>query len=181
MGVCCPLQASYFNQGSERGSPRPRHRNLSCGVHRPHATAHTPPPTPRLLRTLFMSFFLALADDGLVSPLDLISVFCCREAQTHLDLDGPGEVADVDEEGDVGVVAEVKVLVGEALLELLDVAPGDDGDLLPGLGAGWRTKEKNCCLSGFKLWDVARPPRSRSVSAFLRPPAVSLFTAVESS
>lgn len=55
-----------------------------------------------------------------------------------MDLDGPGEVADVDKKGDVGVVAEVKVLVGEALLELLDVAPGDDGDLLPGLGPGWR-------------------------------------------
>lgn len=55
-----------------------------------------------------------------------------------MDLDGPGEVADVDKKGDVGAVAEVKVLVGEALLELLDVAPGDDGDLLPGLRAGWR-------------------------------------------
>lgn len=89
--------------------------------------------------------------------------FCCREVQTNLNLDGPGEVADVDKEGDVGVVAEVEVLVGEALLELLDVAPGDDGDLLPGLSAGWRTKEtqvKNRCLSGFKLWDVAQPPHT---------------------
>lgn len=54
---------------------------------------------------------------------------------THLNLHGPREVADVDEEGDVRAVAEVKVLVGEAVFELLDVAPGDDGDLLPGLSA----------------------------------------------
>lgn len=52
-----------------------------------------------------------------------------------MDLDGPREVADVDEEGDVGVVAEVEVLVGETVLELLDVAAGDDGDLLPRLGS----------------------------------------------
>lgn len=65
-----------------------------------------------------------------------------------MDLDGPGEVADVDEEGDVGVVAEVEVLVGEALLELLDVAPGDDGDLLPGLRAGWREKRSESRTTG---------------------------------
>jgi len=52
-----------------------------------------------------------------------------------LDLNGPREVADVDEEGDVWAVAEVKVLVGEAVFELLDAAPGDDGDLLAGLSA----------------------------------------------
>lgn len=62
---------------------------------------------------------------------------------THLNLDGPGEVADVDEEGDVGAVAEVKVLVGEAVPELLDVAPGDDGDLLPGLRASCRTDRRS--------------------------------------
>lgn len=54
-----------------------------------------------------------------------------------MNLDGPREVADVDEEGDVGAVAEVEVLVGEAVLELLDVAPRHDGDLLTGLGACW--------------------------------------------
>lgn len=54
-----------------------------------------------------------------------------------MNLDGPREVADVDEEGDVGVVAEVEVLVGEAVLELLDVAPRHDGDLLTCLGACW--------------------------------------------
>lgn len=58
-------------------------------------------------------------------------------AGAHLDLDRPGEVADVDKEGDVGAVAEVKVLVGEAVLELLDVAAGHDGDLLARLGSCW--------------------------------------------
>lgn len=80
-----------------------------------------------------------------------LGVLLQRSYKTNLNLDGPGEVADVDKEGDVGAVAEVKVLVGEALLELLDAAPGDDGDLLPGLSASWRTKEtevKNCCSSG---------------------------------
>lgn len=56
-----------------------------------------------------------------------------------MNLDGPREVADVDEEGDVGAVAEVEVLVGEAVLELLDVAPRHDGDLLTRLGACWWT------------------------------------------
>lgn len=58
-------------------------------------------------------------------------------AGPHLDLDGPGEVADVDKEGDVWAVAEVKVLIGEAVLELLDVAAGHDGDLLARLGSCW--------------------------------------------
>lgn len=59
-----------------------------------------------------------------------------------MNLNGPGEVADIDKEGYVRVVAEVEVLVGEAVFKLLDVAPGHDGDLLPGLGARWRTEEK---------------------------------------
>lgn len=53
----------------------------------------------------------------------------------HLNLNGPREVADVDEEGDVRAVAEVIVLVGEAVFELLDVAAGDDGGLFASLGA----------------------------------------------
>ena len=53
----------------------------------------------------------------------------------HLNLNGPREVADVDEEGDVRAVAEVIVLVGEAVFELLDVAAGDDGGLFTSLGA----------------------------------------------
>lgn len=83
-----------------------------------------------------------------------------------MDLDGPGEVADVDKKGDVGAVAEVKVLVGEALLELLDVAPGDDGDLLPGLRAGCRAhKEKRGVNDRHgralpKLWDALAPTRA---------------------
>lgn len=59
-----------------------------------------------------------------------------------MNLDRPREVADVDEERDVRVVAEVKVLVGEAVLELLDVAAGDDGDLLPGLGSCWTAERE---------------------------------------
>lgn len=52
-----------------------------------------------------------------------------------MNLNGPGEVADIDKERYVRAVAEVEVLVGEAVFELLDVAPRDDGDLLAGLGA----------------------------------------------
>lgn len=55
----------------------------------------------------------------------------------HLYLDGPGEVADVDKEGDVGAVAEVKVLIREAVLELLDAAARHDGDLLAALRTRW--------------------------------------------
>lgn len=70
------------------------------------------------------------------------SIFLYRSMEAHLYLNGPREVANIDEERDVGAVAEVEVLVGEAVLELLDVAPGDDGDLLPGLGAGWRAERR---------------------------------------
>lgn len=59
-----------------------------------------------------------------------------------MNLNGPRKVADVDEERYVRAVAEVKVLVGEAVFELLDVAPRDDGDLLPGLGACWMTERR---------------------------------------
>lgn len=41
----------------------------------------------------------------------------------NLDLNRPREVADVYEERYVRAVAEIKVLVGEAVFELLDVAP----------------------------------------------------------
>lgn len=58
-----------------------------------------------------------------------------KQSKAYLNLNGPREVADVDKEGYVWAVAEIKVLVGEAVLELLDVAPRDDRDLLPGLGA----------------------------------------------
>lgn len=52
-----------------------------------------------------------------------------------MNLNGPRKVADVDKERYVWAVAEVKVLVGEAVFELLDVAARDDRDLLTGLGA----------------------------------------------
>lgn len=54
--------------------------------------------------------------------------------KAHLDLNRPREVADVDKERYVRAVAEIKVLVGEAVLELFDVAPWDDWNLLSGLG-----------------------------------------------
>lgn len=65
-----------------------------------------------------------------------------------MNLNGPRKVADVDKERNVGVVAEIKVFVGEAVFELLDVAPGDDGDLLAGLGPCWmrqRQREREAC------------------------------------
>lgn len=80
-----------------------------------------------------------------------------------MNLDGPGEVADIDKKGDVWVVAEVKVLVGEAVLELPDVAPGDDGDLLPGLRAGCRTtqkEDKRKTGEGWQRCGIPPPPES---------------------
>ena len=53
-----------------------------------------------------------------------------------MNLDGPREVADVDKERYVGAVAEIEVLVREAVFELLYVAPRDDRNLLSRLGAG---------------------------------------------
>lgn len=55
----------------------------------------------------------------------------------YLNLNGPCEVADVDEERNVWAVAEIKVLVGEAVFELPDVAPGHYGNLLAGLCSCW--------------------------------------------
>lgn len=62
----------------------------------------------------------------------------CVCAQAHLDLNGPGEVADIDKEGYVGAVAEVKVLVGETVLKLFDVTAGHNRDLFARLGSCWR-------------------------------------------
>lgn len=59
-----------------------------------------------------------------------------------MDLNGPCEVADIDKERYVWAVAEIKVLVGEAVFELLNVAPRDNGDLLPGLSACWMTERR---------------------------------------
>ena len=59
---------------------------------------------------------------------------------THLDLDRPAEVGDIDVEGDVVVVSEVELLTGEAVAVLLDVAPGHDGHLLAGNGPGLTRK-----------------------------------------
>lgn len=39
--------------------------------------------------------------------------------ECHLYFYWPGEVADVDEEGDVWIVAEIKLLIGEAVLVFL--------------------------------------------------------------
>lgn len=61
----------------------------------------------------------------------------------YLDLDGPREVTDVDEESNVGAVSEIKVLIGKAFFELFNVAPRDDGDLLSGLGARWVTQKRD--------------------------------------
>jgi hypothetical protein len=49
----------------------------------------------------------------------------------YLDLDWPGEVADVYVEGDVGIGPEGVLLTGEAFPELLDVILRHDVDLLP--------------------------------------------------
>lgn len=62
---------------------------------------------------------------------------CMNCAGTHLDLNGPGEVADIDKEGYVGAVAEVKILVGETVLELFDVTAGHNRDLFARLGSCW--------------------------------------------
>lgn len=62
---------------------------------------------------------------------------CVRCAGAYLDLNGPGEVADIDKEGDVGAVAEVKVLIRETVLELFDVTAGHNRDLFTRLSSCW--------------------------------------------
>ena len=57
-----------------------------------------------------------------------------RGQPMYLDLDWPGEVADVDVEGDVGVGPEGELLTGEAFPELLDVVLGHNVHLLPRYG-----------------------------------------------
>lgn len=59
------------------------------------------------------------------------------QINSHLDLDGPGEVGHVDVEGDVVVKPEVELLTGEAVSVLLNVGPGYDGHLLAWDGPGW--------------------------------------------
>lgn len=70
------------------------------------------------------------------------AVFLLRWTEAYLNLNGPCKVADVYKERYVWAVAKIKVLVRKAVFELLDVAPRDDGDLLPGLGACWRTEKQ---------------------------------------
>lgn len=56
---------------------------------------------------------------------------------------GPGEVTDVDKEGDVRIVVEVKLFIGESVFTFLDIGLGDDGNLFSGLGASckaWRPR-----------------------------------------
>ena len=52
-----------------------------------------------------------------------VCVFAGR-CLSYLDLDWPGEVADIDIEGGVGVEAEVEFLTGETVSVFLNVGPG---------------------------------------------------------
>lgn len=56
---------------------------------------------------------------------------------SYLYLYWPSKVADIYKECDVWIVAKVKLLIGETVLELLDVTPRHNGDLFSSLGSRW--------------------------------------------
>lgn len=47
----------------------------------------------------------------------------------YLYFDWPGEVADVNKEGDINIAPKVKFFIGEAVLELFNIAAGDNMNL----------------------------------------------------
>lgn len=59
----------------------------------------------------------------------------------------PGEVTDINKEGDVGIVVEVKLFIGEGIFTLFDIRPGDDGNFLTCLCASC----KACCPSDIQV------------------------------
>lgn len=62
-----------------------------------------------------------------------------RDRGFYLYLDWPGEVADIDEERNIGIVAEIKFLIGEAVLVLFYLALGNHRNLLSCLRTScWR-------------------------------------------
>ena len=98
----------------------------------------------RVIQPLYGNHSTAIINTNHITLIHKVTVkskgvllhYCC-----YLYLYRPGEIANVDEEGDVGVATEIKLLVGEALLELLQVATGDDGDLLTRDGSSCRWKQ----------------------------------------
>lgn len=65
---------------------------------------------------------------------DIFSVYVTKHNNSsHLDFDWPGEVADINVEGNVGIATEIELLVGETILKLLYVAAGDYRDFLTSL------------------------------------------------
>lgn len=77
-----------------------------------------------------------------------------RWLQSHLDFHWPGEVADIHVECNVGVAAEIELLVGETVLELLYVAAGDDGDLLTGLSPSCTETKKEGFNTAYCVWGI---------------------------
>lgn len=47
----------------------------------------------------------------------------------YLYFDRPGEVADVNKKGDINIAPEIKFFIGEAVLELFNIAAGDNMNL----------------------------------------------------
>lgn len=92
----------------------------------------------KLHLTVFENRVRCSLEKKIVEP----TVFLCSCTEAYLDLNGPCKVADIDKERYVRAVSEIEVLVGEAVFELLNVAPRDDRDLLPGLGSCWMTERR---------------------------------------
>lgn len=61
---------------------------------------------------------------------------------SYLYLYRPGEVTDINKEGDVGIVVEVKLFIGEGIFTLFDIRPGDDGNFLTCLCASCKSTTK---------------------------------------
>lgn len=55
----------------------------------------------------------------------------------YLYFDRPGEVADVNKEGDINIAPKIKFFIGETVLELFNIAAGDYMNLFSRLSASW--------------------------------------------
>lgn len=74
---------------------------------------------------------------------DIFSVYVTKpNNSSHLDFDWPGEVADVNVEGNVGIATEIELLIGETILELLYVAAGDYRDFFTSLSPSCSERKK---------------------------------------
>lgn len=71
------------------------------------------------------------------NPKSLLSPHPVSPTNAYLYFDWPGEVADVNKEGDINIAPKVKFFIGEAVLELFNIAAGDNMNLFSRLSTSW--------------------------------------------